>query len=314
MHSHNHHKQPLVHILMGVLNGADHLPTQLGALSRQDWTAWRLTCSDDGSMDGSRGCLRAFRDLGAQPVTLVRGPSQGFAANYLSMMRGLAHDTGHVALCDQDDLWFPAKLSRAMTMLGALNAQRPALYAAARLIWDARQGTIVPERSVVHRPSFQNALIENIAPGNTIVLNAAAARLARNAARLAGPVFAHDWWLYLLISGAGGTIVADPRPVLLYRQHAQNVIGAGHGIAGHLRRKMGVLNGDYRRRISTNIAAMRRCGMYLTEENRDILARFAAAQEGRSARRIYLMGACRPYRQSGLASAAFWGAAVIGRV
>ena len=36
----------------------------------------------------------------------------------------------------------------------------------------------------------------------------------------------HDWWAYLVVSAAGGAMVTDDVPVVLYRQHGANAIGA----------------------------------------------------------------------------------------
>ena len=40
----------------------------------------------------------------------------------------------------------------------------------------------------------------------------------------------HDWWSYLLVGAAGGRLVADPVPVVLYRQHQRNAVGAPHSV------------------------------------------------------------------------------------
>ncbi len=35
----------------------------------------------------------------------------------------------------------------------------------------------------------------------------------------------HDWWAYLLVTPAGGAVVADDKRPCLYRQHATNAVG-----------------------------------------------------------------------------------------
>lgn len=307
--------RPVVQILMGVHGGAQTLPDQLRSIARQKGVRWRLTCSDDGSRDASRQVLDGFASLWPGRVRVVPGPQQGFAANFLHLIGGLPVDPGLVALADQDDIWLPVKLARAAAWLGAVDPVRPALYCARRIVWTPAHDSCRAEWGGAVTPSFRNALIENIAPGNTIVLNQAAARLARLAARQVGPVFAHDWWLYLLVTGAGGTVLADPEPMLLYRQHEANALGAGRGLCAQARRKAGVLRGEYRDRLGLNIAAMRRCAIHLTPANRAVLDAFEAARARRAARDIYRMGrAARPYRQSGIGCAAFWGAALLGKV
>ena len=43
-------------------------------------------------------------------------------------------------------------------------------------------------------------------------------------------VVAHDWWAYQLVSGAGGTVIYDPEPLVAYRQHSGNLIGGNLGL------------------------------------------------------------------------------------
>ena len=42
-------------------------------------------------------------------------------------------------------------------------------------------------------------------------------------------VVLHDWWLYQLVSAAGGAIRYDPQPVIKYREHSNNLIGPNLG-------------------------------------------------------------------------------------
>lgn len=307
-------REARVDVLMGVLNGAQTLPDQLHSIARQGGVRWRLWCSDDGSEDDSAAVIAGFSARWPGRVHLRAGPGAGFAANYLHLLGRLPPECGLVALADQDDIWFADKLRRAAQWLGAVDPARPALYTAARILWYPARDTREAEPRAAPAPSFCNALIENIAPGNTIVLNAAAARLARVAARQAGAVFAHDWWLYALISGAGGQVLVDPQAVLLYRQHAGNAIGAGRGMRAALGRKADVLRGVYRDRIGGNLAALRRCAVHLTPANRAVLDGFESARAARPAHRLVHSPGPRPYRQTRSGSAAFWGMMLLGKV
>ncbi|MGI8547659.1 MAG: glycosyltransferase family 2 protein, partial [Gemmatimonadaceae bacterium] len=79
-------------------------------------------------------------------------------------------------------------------------------------------------------PSFENAVVQNVATGCTIVINPAACKLL--VSRLPTAVDMHDWWVYQAIA-AVGDVIFDDQPSILYRQHGGNVVGAaGGGIAG----------------------------------------------------------------------------------
>lgn len=302
-------------LLMGVYNGADMLAAQLHSFADQSDPNWRLICSDDGSRDGSGDVIARFGADVPQEVRQIAGPGRGFAANYMSLIAGLEPDCGPVGFADQDDVWLPEKLARARSALAACPPQRPALYCARRYLWQEETDHRTATPPARQAPSFRNALIENIAPGNTVVLNAAAARLARQVAGRTGDVFAHDWWLYLLITGVGGQVIFDAGPpYLLYRQHRTNAIGGGAGLRAQLGRKFKVLRGAFADRVEGNLAAMRAVEDLLTPENAQSLHQFETARRARLPARLSGLRQVGPYRQTWLGSFGFWGAALFGRV
>jgi hypothetical protein len=71
-------------------------------------------------------------------------------------------------------------------------------------------------------PSFRNALVENVAPGNTILLHPTAVNLIRKTYDF--KVDHYDSWIYLLISGIGSCAYL-PIPLVWYRVHNSNLVG-----------------------------------------------------------------------------------------
>lgn len=301
-----------VHILMGVYNGEAYLPAQLDSIAAQDHVDWRLTCSDDGSSDESRAVIAEFTRSVSQQVVIRDGPRKGFSENFLSMLRELPDDTGHVAFADQDDIWLPGKLTRA---LERLPSDRPALYGAATLVWTPATGAIRPTPPVRRPPCFANALIENVATGNTMVLNPPAARFLRDASQRIGAVYSHDWWTYALMTGAGHAVIYDDNPCMRYRQHAANEIGAGETFLKRQRRNWSVGRGLYRRKVGQNVDALSAISDLLTSENRAMLATFAEARD-RSGPLARVVGLWRSgvFRQSRRDMVGFLGAGLSGLV
>jgi glycosyltransferase involved in cell wall biosynthesis len=229
-------------VVLPTLNGARFLQAQLDSITAQQRRPDLLIVSDDGSQDETCAIIRHFADYAPFHVVLRAGPCDGLAANMRSLLA--VCPAGYVALADQDDVWLPHKLAQACAQMK--NISKPTLYAARRIVTDAalspRGLTKVPRT----RPSFAHALHRNIAPGNTVVLNPAAQALARSAALAPAPLPAfHDWWLYQLVTGAGGQVIFDPEPALLYRQHGQNLFGAAVGLRAHLWRLRQRFDGTY---------------------------------------------------------------------
>lgn len=306
-------------ILMGIYNGAEHLGAQLQSFAEQTQDRWDLIVGDDGSRDAGPDMVRDFAarmaPLGSK-VTLVDGPCAGFVANFLALIAE-APATDWLALSDQDDVWLPDRLARGIAALTPLPRDTPALYCSRTWVTDSDLGNRRLSPDYAKPPGFANALLQNIAGGNTILLNRAAADLAREAAPAAAEVSelpAHDWWLYQLITGVGGTVVRDVAPTLLYRQHGGNQIGENTSWQAWKMRIAMVRSGRFQRWIDANIAALRLVRARLTPENRALLDRLEALRSLPLIPRIRAFAGLGLYRQGRIGQAALWLAVFWGKL
>ncbi len=217
-----------VAVLLSTFDGARHLQPQLRSLAEQTYRRWTLFWRDDGSSDGTTVLVDAFRsELGEERCVAVATPGGhlGITASFLALLRQVP--AGHVAaFADQDDVWLPEKLARGVAALQAVPADRPALYCARQRLVDADLSPLGLSPQPGQSAGFPAALTQNVATGCTVMLNQAAVALVAASDPPDGTL--HDWWSYLLVSAAGGRLIADPVPVVLYRQHAANAVGAPH--------------------------------------------------------------------------------------
>lgn len=309
-----------VAILLALCNGAAHLRMQIDSYLAQDLADWQLLVSDDGSVDAGPAIVREYAErLASGRVQMMAGPRLGPAANFLHLLRAVPSDCTHAAFSDQDDVWFPHKLQRAVVLLqaaGDVNRTadpEPAIYCSRRIVCDENLARQRPSARARRQPGFRNALVENIVAGNTLVLNRAAIDLLC-AAMGSTAVVMHDWWAYQVITGAGGRVVLDDEPGLLYRQHSRNMVGANEGALSWMRRVQKAAGGRYKDWNDRNIAALSVAGHLLTAENRALLARFSEARSAGLVQRISGLRRLGLYRQRRLEQIAFWVAAVLGRV
>lgn len=307
-------------ILMGTYNGAAYLPDQLASLTRQTMTRWDLVVGDDGSTDSTLDILTGFAEaqiLEKRTVEVRPGPGQGVAVNFLTLLASLPETVEWVALSDQDDVWLPDRLQLGQSALSRVPLDEPALFGSAT--WVVNEDLSEPRHSPQFQrpPSFANALVQSIAGGNTMLLNPAGARLARVAAREAlsagGPV-THDWWLYQLIAGAGGTVLRDERPTLLYRQHDRNLFGANRGWRASALRLRQVVAGDLANWVAQNNRALLASAERLTPGNRRMLDRFATMGTQDVVSRLRCFRQLGLHRQGKASQAAIWVAAALGRL
>lgn len=302
-----------VAILLGTYNGEQHLARQLDSYAAQTHADWEVWASDDGSGDATCAILESYRQQWpAGRLSLLRGPEAGFAANFLALSCHDAIQADYYAYSDQDDIWEADKLERALRWLENVPAGTPALYCARTMMVDAADHEIglspyYPEAC------FANALVQNIAGGNTMVFNDAARALLKQAGPRLGIVY-HDWWAYLAVSGCGGTVYCDPVPALRYRQHGANLVGVDFSWSGRAERLRKLWQGRQKEWNSANIAALRTLESRLTPENLDRLNLFSNARERGLIPRLIDFGRSGIYRQSRIGNISLMIAAIFGKI
>lgn len=311
--------RPEICILLGLCRSERHLAAQLDSLAAQDWPRWRLIASDDApGADGTAALVAEFAAAHpGHPVDHRPGPGRGFAANYLALLATVPPGADMVALCDHDDIWLPDKLSRAAAALAAHPPDRPALYGARTLVCDEDLRPLHLSIALRRPPGFGHALVQSLAGANTMVLNRAAADLVRAAAAdqgLNGAIVSHDWWIYQIVSGAGGRVIFDPDPVLHYRQHDGNIFGSTRTWRGRAGRALGLIGGRMRDWAATNIAALERSSHRLTPGARAQLAALQRARRGPWLLRPFRLRAAGVYRQGRIETWALYLAALLGRL
>lgn len=234
-----------VAILMAVRNGQDYLPNQLQSFLEQTYKHWSLYVSDDGSEDATVKIIDDFfsSHLDVQGG-LSPGPCRGFCQNFQSLINNQEIQSEYYAFSDQDDIWLPEKLQKAVEYLNSVPADIPALYCSSTTLIDSENHTIGESLHPRKPLGFANALLHNIASGNTMVFNHRARELLRAAS--SDMMVVHDWSLYQIVSACGGFVHFDKTPTVLYRQHVNNVIGDGRNILLRGRNFFQSLSGDRR--------------------------------------------------------------------
>jgi glycosyltransferase involved in cell wall biosynthesis len=270
---------PNVAILLCTYNGARFLPAQLASFDDQTWRDWRLFASDDGSSDETAAILAQHqKKLGPNRMQIRSGPRRGFVVNFLSLVCDPSIDADYYAYSDQDDVWAPEKLARAIDVLEKIPSHVPAVFGSRTCLIrnDGREFGLSP--LFRHKPEFRNALVQSIAGGNTMVINAAAREhLMAGGARLNVP--GHDWWTYLVTTAVGGQVHYDPTPLVKYRVHPGNIMGSNAGMFNHARRLHMVARGRFREWIDLNIAALKPLRGRMTPENQALFDLFCEARE-----------------------------------
>lgn len=221
-----------VDILLATYNGEKYLPAQIDSILGQTYENWRLLINDDGSNDTTRTIIEAYveQDNRIHSVEL-ENKLHSAAGNFLALLK--ASTAPYAMFCDQDDVWEPYKIAVEMEAMQQLEFEHgfdvPLLVFADSVVVDEQLDTLYP--SFVSTLSFDpttislsRLLVENIAQGCTMLLNRELIETI-NQVQLPESIGIHDHWA-MLIAAALGAFSYIPQPVLKYRQHIGNAIGA----------------------------------------------------------------------------------------
>ena len=209
--------KPTVDVLLACFNGERFLDMQLESLARQEDVNVRVWVNDDGSVDETLSILHKWQEKG-----LIKGISKtqrvGSTRAFLNLLAEHP-DSEYVAFCDQDDIWDPKKLS---TQTSKITNEMPLGVTSKRLYIDASGEIVGASKKPRKRPSFENAIVENVVPGNTVLINNLAISLIN---KYQNPAVKHyDSWIYLLLTYFGDITYID-LPLVKYRIHEGNHVG-----------------------------------------------------------------------------------------
>lgn len=257
---------PLVAVLLATYNGEKYLCKQLQSIAAQDINHWSLYVSDDGSLDATKTMLKTFSDENPHhDIKIFDGPRKGFAKNFLSLVCNPVIQANFFAYADQDDVWMKSKLTKAVQWLGSVPSDLPALYCSRTEYVDENLKHIAFSPAYERPAIFANALVQNVASGNTMVFNAAARKLLQEAGQDVD-IPLHDWWTYMLVTGAGGLTHFDKAPTVFYRQHSANLWGMNAGWRASLRRIKKLFEGRFKGWNERHIIALKGIAGLLTAD------------------------------------------------
>jgi len=221
-------------ILLAVFNGAKYLDEQIKSLLQQTYNNFDIIISDDGSSDESINIIASYIKLYSNVKLLPFSCATGSpAGNFFKLIIEIdLSEYEFIALSDQDDIWFPSKLSHA---IDCINKEKVNGYSSDLIcfsednekIWTTKKNSIQKKYDYL----FQGA-----SAGCTYVMTLGAALVVKEAlANVDKRVLreiSHDWLIYGIIRSNCMGWFHDKVPTILYRQHINNAYSALPGLSG----------------------------------------------------------------------------------
>lgn len=301
-------------ILMAVWKDARFLGEQFSSIRNQDHENIEIWVSRDCDEEYMTDVLDEQRArFGAERFFVLAGPGKGCGNNFLNLILNPDIQADYFAYSDQDDIWERDKLSRAVTELELVPPTIPAVYGSRTRIVDMQGAHMGLFPFHGREPGFANALVQNIASGHTMVMNRAAREILLAAGITDVPF--HDWWTYLIITGAAGRFFYDYQPSVRYRQHDRNLTGAPSNHPKALfKRIRRILDGHVQVVNAANLQALQTARTLLTSENQDIFDTYREALRADGLSRVQGLWKSGVYRQTHMGNIGMFASALLNKL
>ena len=201
-----------VAVILGFYNGNDFIESQVSSILNQNFKNIDIFIFDDNSKSKIEFKEIKINNNKKPKIKITkRKVNLGYAKNFLMGLEEVRKEYDFYAFSDQDDIWEKDKITRGIEALISKESKYPKLYCSRTSYYNS-ECTKEIGASKIHpkKPTFANALLQNIAGGNTIIMNKLARKLVIKTVK-AKKFISHDWWCYLIISGSGGIIIFDDK-------------------------------------------------------------------------------------------------------
>ena len=217
-------------IALATYNGERFLGEQLDSIARQTRLPDELVISDDSSVDATLDIVRDFSRHAPFPIKLhINKTRLGATRNFEKAIRACSGDI--IFLCDQDDIWYPDKISSSEKCfmneaeIGVVFSDADVvdqyLHPYGKRLWEYRRFNS-HEQALVSSHRLDTVLLRHF------VVTGATMAFRSRYLDLVLPIpeqWLHDAWIALIISATSNfAMLSTPR--MAYRQHSSNQFGA----------------------------------------------------------------------------------------
>ena len=291
-----------VAIIVAFYNGNKYIEEQVKSIFSQTHKNIEIFIFDDNSKNSLNENLVNLNNNRNPKISIIkRKKNIGYAKNFLYGIRDINENFDYYGFCDQDDIWEKNKIEIALKSSEMNKNNKPKLYFSRTAYYNLDCSKEIGA-SKIHRksPIFKNALVQNIAGGNTILINKKARDIL--CASLISEVYtAHDWWTYQIITGAEGEIIYSNKKTLKYRQHNENIVGFNSSFKEKFKRLIYFFSGEYKKWCTTNIKNLYLNKHFISSKNLETLNYFSRAIKSRNIlKKLKYFKKSGVYRQSTL--------------
>ena len=297
-----------VAIILGFYNGNKYIKAQVQSILEQTHKNIKLFIFDDNSTFKITKSFLKLTPENKKKLSIIRRKKNvGSAKNFLFALKEIKDDFDYYGFSDQDDIWEKDKIKISINALIKKGNEKPIMFSSRTEYFNEDCTKKIGESKVFKKkPIFANSLIQNIAGGNTILMNKKAQKLIVLSLN-SDKYTQHDWYSYQLISGAGGEVIFSSEKTLKYRQHEKNLIGRNDRKADKFRRLKKFFSGSFKNWIDINLSNIENNKSLIESKNLKILENFIKSRNSKNPlKRIIFYRKSGVFRQSLLENLIFF--------
>jgi len=237
-------------VLLSCFRGQDFISSQAESIAQQTGVGIQVVFHMDEECSSTESLVRLWLPNAQRQVPPV---GLGLPQAFFALVAAASDTAAYYAFSDQDDVWEPNKLARAVAAL-CEEGDQPTLWVCRIAPFRHKTGEFLPvhPRRIPH-PSFGNALVETIAPGCAMVWNRALQEILLKGLPVEDALM-HDSWTYLVAS-AFGRVMVEPEPLVHYRVHDNNTVGIRNDVRSRTRRFKQLFASDAGPTLATQASA-----------------------------------------------------------
>lgn len=249
-----------VNVILSTYNGESFLKPLLESIRQQTYKNMDVYIRDDGSSDATNEIIQeycALCDEGIHFYLIEDDMGNLGSGSSFAYATAVSPKADYYAFADQDDIWKPEKIERAVDILDRQKEDVPFLYASNYEFCDDKlnvlsMGRLVEKYEDMNVGRAFMTYGASLGQGFTMVFNHALKEMAFQKENL--KVFYQDAWLVAVIVGIEGGYYYDEYPTALYRRHIGTVTPTGNGTKAMWEwRLKEFLGGTYFKQISEGI-------------------------------------------------------------
>ena len=220
----------MIDILLSTYNSEKYLIQQIQSFLNQTYTNWRLVVRDDGSTDQTIGILAELAETYKNKIIFHRGKNIGTIKSFEWLLT--QSDAEYTMFSDHDDVWLDTKIEDTLLKMKELEAG----YGEMPLLVFTDLKVVNEDLELVSESFWKYARLDVklLSDFNYLgvcnCVNACTIMINKNAREICLPFSdkakMHDAWIALKVCKTGVIAYVD-KPTILYRQHSNNVFGAG---------------------------------------------------------------------------------------